>query len=763
MSGPYQSNELKGIYPMRTSNDYVLSLTLIGCLAAHVSNADDRESTSAPAPAQESTTEFPKMTVSESESAYTQQNSSTATKTDTPLLETPVSIQVITQQLLEDQNALTLDQALVNVPGVRSSYNGYSLNIYLRGFPTSTIFRDGFRIDDLSTLGGDISLSNVESIEVLKGPASILYGRVEPGGIVNIITKQPKDTESVSAQQEIGSWGERRTVLDAAGPMTEDHAWQYSLNLSHYQSNSFVDNVWERRDFIAPSLRWAPDDKTQVTLEASYLRNPSVFYQQVEVPYATATNQFLFGPISSNPSPAEFDRDTTFLGLRWSHRFSDGWEVRQFFSHNRIDISTPVYWDNGYGAFGQNANGVWVEQLNSEQGEGWNRSDGTVLDIEGHFSTGAIKHVLLTGGDYYDVRGAYNATYSNPNGPFLTVPLFSSTVYPTSQIPLDRNAFAFSDNATKSYGIYVQDQVTFPQSIEFVAGLRYQHALSYGIATQGTDLYGTGIPAPSRPPADHAVTPRLALLWRPWDQVSFYGSYTENFGASNATVTDWRGRPLPPEGARQWELGAKAEPADGRVAASFAVYKLTKINEQAEDPAHPSPLGGFYLEAIGQTESKGYELSVQGRVLDGWDVLVAYSYDDVVIAAGTTSYPTGTRLPQVPEQMLRLWTTYRFSRSLQGLKVGAGMNLQSSAPGLFANQSTFANETNVITNPPFHTFDAMVSWEHQFSKTRLTAQLNVRNALNHFYYTDAFVYVVPSGYLTIGPPRSVVGSIKLDF
>lgn len=709
-------------------------------------------------------TELSKLTVTEAvDGDYVAPSATTGTKTDTPLIETPASIQVVTQQMLQDQKALTFDQALVNVAGVRASTTGWEENIYLRGFPTSTYFRDGFRIDDPSGLGGTATLSNVESIEVLKGPASILYGRVEPGGIVNIITKQPSATPKFSAEQTAGSWGEYTTTLDAAGPLNDSKTMQYSVNASHHQNNLYIDNVWDKRDFIAPSLRWAPDAKTQVTVEASYSHDRTVLYQQSIVPYDTTSNQFQFGPRNANPTPYEFDPNTLFLGLSWSHEFADGWTVRQRISRDRVNFSTPVNPSTCCGPLFQDGT-TWTVGLAAAHLTGWTRSDGTVLDLEGHFATGPVKHTLLVGGDYYALRALYDSQYSNSNGPFVNVPLFSSAVPSLASVPIDPNSYYYTDTATRSYGVYAQDQIKLPHSVELLGGLRYQHVSTAGFSNTGTDLYGgSGVPVPSNPPADHAVTPRVGVLWLPQENLSVYASYTENFGASNAASTDWQGKPLKPEGARQYEVGAKAETLDGRLSAALAWYDLTKINVVANDVAHPNGQGGSFPTTIGQIESKGVELTLQGEITSGWDALLAYSYDHAAIKVGTSTYPAGTQLPQVPEQMLRVYTTYKFVGAAQGLKVGGGVSFQGKAPGLYLDPNTGASETNVITNPAYHTVDAMASYEHPIGRARLTAQVNVRNALNASYRTDSFMYVAPWGYVTYGRPRSVLGSLRVEF
>ena len=688
---------------------------------------------------------------------------STGTKTDTPLIETPVSVQVIPQQMLQDQKATTFDQALVNVSGVRSSNVGWAENIYLRGFTTSTYFRDGFRIDDPTGLAGQATLSNVESIEVLKGPGSILYGRVEPGGVVNIITKQPQSTPHYSFEQSVGSWQHYITSVDATGPVTDDKTWLYSVNFSHDQSNSWIDNVNEKKDFIAPTLKWIPNGTTQVTLEASYLRNDASLYQQALVPYDTTTHQFQWGPRNANPYPYSYSPDMTFVGLNWSHDFNDDWSIHQQISHNQMDLSTPVNWGSSFGNLTLVGN-TWMIDMNTTQGTGKTKSDGTVIDLTGHFDTGAAKNTLLIGADYYRTFATYNYKYSNPSGPFQTVPLFSSTVYPTSLIPLDPDTFYYSSATTDSLGVYVQDQVKFPNRVQLLAGLRYQDVKNSSESMQGVNFYGgSGVLQVAPDQHDSAVTPRLGVLWQPRSTLSLYASYTENFGASNAGTTDWQGNPLKPEGANQYEVGAKTETPDGKLNASVALFDLTKTNVLANDLAHPDGSGGYFQTNIGQIESKGVELTLQGEISPGWDALVAYTFDRAIVTQGTSVYPQGTRTPHVPEQMLRLFTTYKLKGpELQGWKVGGGMTWQSDAPGMYVDPNTGVTDTTTIVTPSYAIFDAMASYEFKAGKYKNTFQVNVNNFFDKSYYTDSFMYMAPFGYVTYGTPRSVMASLKIE-
>ena len=710
-------------------------------------------------------TELPEVKITAAaETGYAVSNSTTATKTDTPLMETPASVQVVPHQILQDQKTTTLDQALTNVSGARGSNIGWAEYIYLRGFNTASYLRNGFRIDDPNGLGGLLNLTNVDSIEVLKGPASILYGRVEPGGVVNLITKQPQAIPYYSIEQSVGYWNHYLTNVDATGPLNENKTFLYRLNFSYDTSDFWIDNIKDERTFIAPTLQWKPDTHTQVTLEASYAHDKSTLYQQSVVPYDTTTHQYQWGDRSANPAPYYFNPDTTFVGLNWSHEFNNTWSIKQQISHNQVVFSTPLNLSTAFGPL-QLVGDTWTVGLGTAKLNGKTVTDGTVLDVTGRFPTGFAEHTLLFGGDYYQLRANYDSRYSNPSGPFVTVPLFSSDVPSTAGIPLDPDTYYKTNTTTKSVGAYLQDQIKLPYSMDLLAGLRYQDVWTAGETTSGANFGGTGEPVESSTPHENAVTPRVGALWRPKDWVSLYASYTENFGASNAGLgPDWQGNLLKPEGAHQYEAGAKTQLPDGKASFTVALFDLTKTNVAANDLAHPNGSGGFFPTTIGQVESKGVELTLQGEIQPGWDLLTAYTHDHVEVKEGTQLYPKGSAMPFVPDNMLRLFTTYKFNPELStGWRIGGGLTWQSSAPGVFVDPVTFATDTTTIKSPGYVIYDAMASYIFKIGMLKTTFQLNINNVFNKTYYTDAFMYVSPWGYVTYGTPRSVLGSVKIEF
>ncbi len=660
---------------------------------------------------------------------------STGTKTDTPLMETPVNVQVVPQKVLVDQKTNFLEDALKNVSGVYARNSGINETITLRGFAgTASMLHDGFRVDSYAS-PGMTTMTNVESVEVLKGPASILYGRLEPGGMVNVVTKQPQATPYYGLEQQVGSWDHYLTSFDATGAVNEDKSVLYRFIASYETNESYRDDVWNRKVFIAPSVKWILSPQTEVTVEGTYTHNPLITEETLQLPYDTDAKRFVWLPKHVNLTPSEpIDINKSYVALKWAHKFNDDWSIKHQVLYDDHRIQT-----RGAGLMVLNefthSGSTWTADRLLVPLGGSNKTSATILDLTGHFDTGPLKHTLLVGGDFYRLETPFWSSSSNVGS---VIDVFTKKV---SGPPLvvDPANYGASTTTTNSTGLYVQDQIKLPGHVHVLGGLRYQRVKVVGESH-----------------ADSDVTPRLGVVWQPLDGLSLYANYTENFGA-NPGVTDFQGHSLKPEGAEQKEVGVKSELFGGKLQATVALFDITKVNVASADVGHPAPecgAGGCSV-SLGKISSQGVELDIQGEITKNWNVIVTYAYTDARVdkSAPGSRYTQGNRLANVPRHMASLWSTYAFRDTLgHGWTFGGGVTHRSSA----------TDEANMVDTPGYAVFDAMAAYEFTINGKKATAQVNVQNLFDKDYYMDALAYGT-SGYLVWGRPRSVTASMKVEF
>ncbi|MBL8500278.1 MAG: TonB-dependent receptor [Nitrosomonas sp.] len=672
---------------------------------------------------------------------YIRSNTSTATKTNTPVMETPFSVQSLPRQILQDQQAIKLDSVLQNVSGVTQmpTNQGGSDGFLIRGFSSDTTYRNGVFMPN-SLGGGTVKreMANIEEIQVLKGPGSILFGRADPGGIVNTVTKQPLATPYYSLQQQAGSFDFYRTAVDATGPLMKDNRLLYRLNLSYENSGSFRDFVNTKSVFIAPIVKFNISPQTQITAELEYqsFRNvadpgiPNRGNRPADVP----RNLFAGEPIN-NRNPG----DRYFIGVNWSHMFNSDWTITHRLSAELLDYNAnSLFWFTPAAA-----NGSLERFFNNAPTNHSNRFQ-TSVNLTGNVTTGVLKHTLLFGYDYIFMDDKIKGNCC------AAAPAFNifNPAYLTGRPILDPSN-NFNIGITQSWhGAYFQNQIKLPYNIHVLGGFRYDNAV------------GRDTVAGMTTSAEDRFTPRGGLLWQPVPWLSLYGSYTENFGASN-TLFNIDGQRLPPQTAQQWEAGLKTEFFDGRLRSTFSYFELTKQGIGAPDPANP-----FRSRAIGEAETRGIEVDVAGEILPGWNLIATYShlpfakitkdrgteFDPDGNVIGTNLGNQGKRLFLAAEHTGTLWSTYEFrNEMLRGLKLGGGIQ------GIGKRQGDPGNNYQL---PAFVIGNLMTSYQvKMMHKMRLTAQLNVLNVSDEKY----FVGTNSGNFITVGAPRTFLGLLRIDY
>ena len=692
------------------------------------------------------------LTVSGSEwNPYVMPNATSGTKTDTPIMETPLNVQVIADQVLKDQQVISLDQALRNVSGVKASsntsFNGSTQqSITIRGFSSQTFFRNGFRLQQGAP---SRAMANVESVEVLKGPAAILYGQVEPGGMVNVITKQPLSTPYYAFNQQFGSFSHYRTTLDAGGPLTKDDTLLYRMNLSYQNSGSFREFAGKEDIFVAPVIKWNISPRTQATFEMEYNR--------LHTGQDTGFVPLLDGKIIKMPRSrnyTEYQPNTTetfFGAFNWSHQFNDNWSVKHGFAVNQQSN------DSKFDTHPIALSAVDLSRAAYRRAFQYDTYS-TNLDVTGHFETWGLKHTFLIGGDYYRLDTTDNTVYSWEDPAafafgFSTISLYDP-VHPGTPNTGTLEPTIAQTKGTDQFGFYVQDQIELPHRVHIMGGIRYQN-----LHQHNTSRWGDAFPLPATETAlsQDAVTPRIGILWQAQDWLSLYANYVENFGANQGTV--YPNKPIAPSSATQYEGGIKTEFFDGRLRASWAYYDLTKTNIATSDLAHP----GFSL-AIGAVNSRGTEFDIQGEILPGWNMIANYAYQDIRTTEGregNSGSGPGTRFYNAPRNLASLWTTYEFQNGpFKGFKFGGGTTIRDGQTGCC--------DSPAASIPGYVTVDLLAAYSLKVGTTKISAQLNVYNLLDKYYYSALATQGVGLagyhvGFADFGTPRSFMGSINIQY
>ncbi len=711
---------------------------------------------------------------------YSYENASIGTKTDTPVMETPLNVETVTQQVLKDQQVTTLAQALQNVSGVTVSYggggnsNGYpGSGITIRGFGTNgNIYRDGFRVDGSANYVPQ-QMANVQSVEVLKGAAAILYGLSEPGGIVNVITKQPLDAPYYSVNTQVGSLADYRTTIDATGPLNADKSLLYRMNMS-YENNdapfgSFVQNTGSESIFVAPVLKWIIDPSTWVKLEAQYL-NYTVGVTQWGTPQ-------LNGVLINQPRDWNYGEHspalnrTIFTAFTWQHDFDKDWSIKQMIAYNRAtnDLTYRA-------ADGVDTTSYSIPTVDRSLGQNlytqttWS----TNVDLTGHFDTFGVQHTFLTGLDFYRLNNYELATANyllNSSVPLLLPPIHPGLPLLPPLLPEVELDGGGQDTA----GLYVQDQIKLPYDLNFLAGARYQYIRQEPLG-EGVPNFATNVLAPSSSvrQADtlQAVTPRFGLLWRPEKWVSAYIHYAEGFGLNSGVA--YPDTPLPPTSARDVEAGLKFESPGGKLRGGVAVYDLTKTNVPEPDgnPAHQCPpnFGLLSCDTVaGEVRSKGTEVDVGGEILPGWNVTFAFTDMDVRITKsypGDTSNTLGAFVPLTPRTIVNLSTNYEFQQGAwKGLKIGGGAHYNGSEAPVDGTGLGISRILPRISG--YTTVDLYGSYEFQYGGAKWNAGINITNLFDKTYYVSAAysspLVGVAEGTRRYGAPFAFLGHLSMEW
>jgi len=525
--------------------------------------------------------------------------------TDTPIRDIPASLQVVPEQVIEDQQVIRLEEALCNVSGVtfNGDVGGRGREFNIRGFEDAPVLRDGFR--RYGSFQSFPEVANLERVEVLKGPASILYGEIQPGGLINLVSKKPLAEPFYEAELQVGNWGFVRPRFDISGPLTSGGSLLYRLNGLYSRSDSFRGFDQEnRRFFVSPVLSWRISDslqdssasRTDLTILLEYTDDkrpadfglPVVGNSVVDVPRDR---------ISNEPDDALTNKYFN-VGYELEHRFNENWKLRNAFRYSSYEYNyNVVALDLGF----DEETGI-VDRFFAFQ-EGQDKNYALQTNLIGEFATGSINHTLLFG---VDLSHNDETIVSVVGDTLLPLNIFNP-VYRQFPKPDEDTipVFGGDDTETNRLGIYLQDQVSLLDNLKLLVGLRYDT-----VEQETVNIPGSSTPSGEQTRNYDALTPRVGIVYQPIEEVSLYASYSRSFNPNTANTVS--GDPLEPERGEGYEVGVKAELFDSRLFATLAYFDITKQNVAVTDPNNL-----FFSIPTGEQRSRGVELDVTGEILPG--------------------------------------------------------------------------------------------------------------------------------------------------
>lgn len=637
-------------------------------------------------------------------------------KSDVPLALTPMSIDVLTRGLLDSQQVRSVNEALQNSAGVVGGTFGRRGwdDLIIRGQTASdSLFLDGLRTAASNRVAEQVS--GLQQMEVFKGPASLLYGQVLPGGLVNMVSKRPQAAAFVRGELGAGSYGLRQGTLDVNQPLAGGKA-ALRVNALAMNSDDATDHVWSRERWIAPSLSLEFGPDTDFVVLASHQQRRYIRQQGLPLEgsiYPNANGRLRRSLFTGELDQQPYDAEQTRVGYQLDHRFGNGWNLHHGLRWQEYDVEGELVANNGVGSDGTSVSRTAQHQ--HWQGGTW------VQDtyLSRHFDNGALQHSLTVGVDAFRTRESTQTNRCSVGALNLYAPVYGG-------VSCSDVRSTDSRSVVRSAGLYARDQIRIAGDWQLLLGLR--HDRSEVTSRNNLTAVGTGT-------KDSATTGSAALMYEIVPSVRPYLSYATSFYPN--TGTDVQGRPFDPEQGRQWELGVKFDLLGGAATLTAAAYDLRRRNVLEDDPDNDG-----YSIAIGEQRSRGGELSLSADLGNGLSVNAGYAYTEATITddGGQPSSTVGQRLNNVPRNSGSLWLRYDPHAGSDGWYAGAGLR---TADARYAYGYTLAGYT---------VFDAGVGYRHG----RWDYALNVRNLFDRDYYAGGLARAV-----ALGDPRTL--SFRLGF
>ncbi|MCG3680624.1 TonB-dependent siderophore receptor [Aliarcobacter butzleri] len=675
------------------------------------------------------TTVLDEIKVSTENSNYSAQNdnyyktkSQSATKTDTPIRETPQSVQVVSNEIIKKLNAVKIEDVLDYTSGVsrQNNFAGMWDNFSIRGFAGTentgmSLLKNGFA--DNRGFNAPRDTANIESIEFLKGPSGSLYGNSEPGGTINIVTKEPKFTSEHSIKTDVGSYDFYRMALDSTAPINDNLA--YRLNVATEKKGSFRDHIESQRYVVAPSLLYAISDDTFVSYMGEFIEQKAPFDRGI----ALIDGKNVMNPKNflGNPDDSDVTLKNQTHQLKLEHYFSDSWSSRMGVAYKNNSLK-------GFGSEVTPATKITTDSVNLRTRYRDYSSDDIQFqaDLQNVTDIKDATNTLLFGVETYRFEQD-SILYTNKD----TVRVDNIRSNPTYTVLKTGLGSLSTDKYEEQKGValFVQDEVAY-KDFRFLTGLRYDEVRMDNV---------NHLDSSSVEQNDYAVSPRVGITYLIDDMWSVYTTSGTSFRPN--TGTDIDGNTFESERSVSIETGLKFESEDKKTGGTLSLYQIEKKNVLTKDPNDD-----LFSIAAGKVRSKGIEFDFNGKITDNIKANFNYTYTDAKVVEDSTY--EGKKLLNIPKHTSSVLLMWEDSLSLNSsYGIGTGVTYVGTKAG---------NVNNDFYLPDYTT--AKIVSYYKVNK-ELNFSLNIDNLFDKEYIASSY----DRSWLTVGNPRTATLSMTYKF
>jgi iron complex outermembrane receptor protein len=661
------------------------------------------------------------------------------TKTDTPIIEAPQTISVITREEMDVRAVATVNDALAYSAGVQSESSGIDSRvdeITVRGFgaggfSSNNTFIDGLRLPS----GGQWTRTSfdpfgLEQVEVLKGPSSVLYGQASPGGVINMVSKLPRNKNSgeigisAAGYTDLNRW-QYQIAGDANFVLNEEGTLLFRIVALARDGETQIKETSNSRYYIAPSLTWKITDKDKLTLIATYQRDEGgstyQFLPMTGTLLPSNGRRIELDAYLGEPDWNVFERNQKLLASFYEHKFNDNWLFRNNMRLTHLDTLYRVTVLSGdtVTSCGTIAGCIPGQTIKRRAVQGIGESDGYSIDnqLQGKFSTGSIDHTILIGADYFHTewehyRDLVTASYVLPLLDFYNPVARGSSAYTANLNPQ-----VYTETKSVQSGVYLQDQIELGK-FRIALGGRYDNAKddSYNPITKVTTITK----------AD-AFTGRVGGVYLFDNGFAPFLSYSESFMPSTGNY--WDGTPFDPTTGQQWEGGIRYKPKNMNAYVTATYYQITQQNITTTDPDSTHICGtGTCSVQTGEGQIKGFEIEAKASLPFNLTGIFTFTTSDGTVTKTTTASQLGNSLPNLPSTMYSAFLDYRFhDNALEGVGIGGGVRYVGKS---------FGDTANTIYVPDYTLYDAFIRYDLSNLSPKMngmTLSINARNLANTTY------------------------------